>query len=61
MLKTGRLLIRVDPTIKAAAETLYARLGLNLSQAINIFLCQSIAQGGLPFELMLEKAQAQDN
>ena len=39
----------VDRETKAQASALYAKLGLNLSSAINMFLHQSILDGGLPF------------
>lgn len=38
-----------DEETKRAATDLYARLGMSLSTAINVFLRQSIAVGGMPF------------
>lgn len=38
-----------DEETKREATELYGRLGMSLSTAINVFLRQSIAVGGLPF------------
>ena len=43
--------IRLDPSVKAEAEQTYAVLGLNLSDAINVFLRKSIMSYGFPFEV----------
>jgi DNA-damage-inducible protein J len=51
MAKTSSLYIRIDPELKSATEKLYSRYGLNLTDAINIFLHTSLDAGGLPFEL----------
>lgn len=37
--------------VKEEATELYARWGLSLSGAINVFLVKSIEVGGLPFEM----------
>ena len=46
--------IRTDSEIKAAADKIFAALGLDMSTAVNIFLRQAIRQGGLPFEVKLD-------
>jgi DNA-damage-inducible protein J len=51
MPKTSSLYIRVDPQIKADVETIYARYGMSVTDAINVFLYQSRNVGGLPFDL----------
>ena len=51
MTKTTTLTIRIDPTVKRKVEKLYSTFGLNLSDAINMFIHQSLRVGGLPFEL----------
>ena len=51
MAKTASINIRVDQEIKQKAELLYKSFGITISDAINIFLHQSINHGGLPFEL----------
>ena len=42
---------RVEEAVKEDAEALFGRLGMSLSTALNIFLRQSIARRGLPFEV----------
>lgn len=49
MPKTAVLNVRLDPEIKANAEQLYSALGLTLSDAVNVFLRQSVLDGGMPF------------
>ncbi len=51
MAKTANLNIRIDPDIKAGAEKLFASFGITITDAINIFLHQSLMEGGLPFEM----------
>ena len=45
------LTIRIDENIKQEAETLFTRIGLNMSSAINIFFRQAIREQSIPFEL----------
>jgi len=49
MAKTANLNIRIDPETKAGAERLYAKLGITVTDAVNMFLRQSLIDGGLPF------------
>ena len=42
---------RIEEAVKADAENLFSHLGMSLSTAINIFLRQSIARRGIPFEI----------
>jgi DNA-damage-inducible protein J len=51
MAKTASLYIRIDPEIKAEVEGIYARYGMSLTDAINVFIYQSRNVGGLPFDL----------
>ena len=46
---TTNITIRMDTVLKAAAETLFDELGLNISTAFNIFIRQSLREGGIPF------------
>ena len=50
-MKTANYNIRLDPAVKAKAEETFAGFGLNLSEAINVFLHMSIKQRGFPFEI----------
>ncbi len=49
--KTTNISIRMDKDLKAAAEELYAELGINISTAFNIFVCQSLREDGVPFKI----------
>jgi DNA-damage-inducible protein J len=50
-MKTATYNIRLDPDIKAAAEKTFATLGLNLSEAITVFLHKAIDAYGFPFDV----------
>ncbi len=58
MAKTSNLNIRIDPALKEQAEQLFSNFGINISDAINIFLHQSLIYGGLPFNIRIEKPNA---
>ena len=58
-MKTANYNIRLDPIVKAKAEETYAEFGLNLSEAINVFLHMSIKWQGFPFEIRNPKLNAQ--
>ena len=51
ILKTANYNIRLDPEIKAKAEKIFSEFGLNLSDAINVFLHMAIKRSGFPFEI----------
>ena len=51
MAKTANINVRTDPNVKASAEELFASFGMTVTEAINIFLYQSLMVGGLPFEV----------
>jgi len=44
-----RVTIRVNRELKENAEALFQYLGLNMSNAINIFLRKAVDQKGIPF------------
>ncbi len=41
--------IRIDSEVKAEAQALFSKLGMDLSTAVNIFIRQAIDFGGIPF------------
>lgn len=45
------LTIRIDEDIKKEAESLFNRIGLSTSSAINIFFRQAVREQMIPFEL----------
>jgi DNA-damage-inducible protein J len=58
MAKTSSLNIRIDPETKKGAEQLFGTFGITVTDAVNIFLRQSLMVGGLPFELRLPRYNA---
>jgi DNA-damage-inducible protein J len=44
---------RTDDFTKTQSTAIFQQLGITMSDAINMFLRQSILQGGLPFELKI--------
>ena len=51
MAKAAILRARVDSEKKTAAEVVFAKLGISLGDAINLFLGQVSIQKGIPFPL----------
>lgn len=52
---TTNISIRMDTELKAQADALFAELGMNISTAFNIFVRQSLREGGLPFNVKLNQ------
>lgn len=52
---TTNISIRMDSDLKEQADALFAELGMNLSTAFNIFVRQSLREGGIPFEIRTER------
>jgi DNA-damage-inducible protein J len=49
--KTATVRARIEPDLKDHAEAVFARLGINATQAITIFYKQVELRNGLPFDL----------
>jgi DNA-damage-inducible protein J len=49
--------IRTDDKTKTASAALFDKLGITMSEAINLFLRQSVMRGGIPFTLTLTEGQ----
>ena len=47
--KTTTFQIRINPDVKQQVEEIYARQGLTFTDAVNIFIQQSLNMEGLPF------------
>jgi DNA-damage-inducible protein J len=45
--------VYLDADIKNQAKDIFKRYGVSLSDAINIFLTQSVMEKGLPFEMKI--------
>jgi DNA-damage-inducible protein J len=41
---------RINPKLKAEADAIFAAIGLKTSDAIRMFLKQTVNEGGLPFK-----------
>ena len=52
---TTNVSIRMDTELKAQADELFAELGMNLSTAFNIFVRQSLREGGIPFAIRTDR------
>ena len=52
---TTNISIRMDAELKTQADALFAELGMNISTAFNIFVRQSLREGGLPFDVTLNQ------
>lgn len=55
--KTDTFKFRINPEVRKTAEEIFESCGLTMTQAINLFLQQSINAGGLPFAV---KAQSDE-
>lgn len=52
---TTNISIRMDSELKSQAEALFLELGMNLSTAFNVFVRQSLRDGGIPFEIKMDQ------
>nr|WP_315047304.1 type II toxin-antitoxin system RelB/DinJ family antitoxin [uncultured Leptotrichia sp.] len=52
---------RVDENVKKEAETLFKKMGLNMSTAMNLFLKKCILEQGIPFELKIPNEEIEEN
>lgn len=55
--KTATFQMRINPEIKAQAEDVFSAYGMTLTDAVNIFIQQSLNTKGLPFLLSPENAE----
>lgn len=55
MAKTDTLHIRVEPKTKEKAEQTLNKLGLSITEAVNVFLNQVILNQGIPFKIEIPK------
>jgi DNA-damage-inducible protein J len=51
--KTATARALIDPEVKKTAEGILKELGLSISNSVELFYRQVVAQGGLPFELLV--------
>ena len=55
--KTDVFRVRINPEIKQELEFVYAKNGLTLTDAINVFFQQSLNAGGFPFAVTEDNAE----
>ena len=55
--KTDTFRVRINPDLRAQLEHIYAKNGLTLTDAINVFFQQSLNAGGFPFTVTEDNAE----
>lgn len=55
--KTDVFRLRVNPEVRKELEAVYAKNGLTLTDAINVFFQQSLNAGGFPFQVTEDNAE----
>ncbi len=55
--KTDSYHFRINPQVRKAVEEVYAKSGISFTQAINIFIQQSLNAGGFPFPVTKDNAE----
>jgi len=53
MSKTATVRARIEPELKVDVETLFKRIGLSTTEAINLFYRQVKLRNGLPFNVVI--------
>ena len=47
--KTSTFQMRINPEVKRRVEAVYAKQGMSFTDAVNLFIQQSLNENGLPF------------
>ena len=55
--KTDSYHFRINPEVRKEVEAVYAKSGISFTQAINIFIQQSLNAGGFPFPVTADNAE----
>lgn len=55
--KTDMFRMRINPEIRRDLESVYAKSGLTLTDAVNVFFQQSLNTGGFPFPVTEDNAE----
>ena len=53
VIEKSRTNVYLDSNLKEQAKEIYKHYGLSLSEAVNMFLAQSVFNRGLPFEVKI--------
>ena len=59
--KTAMIRARTNPELKKKAEIILEKLGLNPSEAINLFYTQIVLHKAIPFNIWLEAGDKKEN
>ncbi|MDD7464867.1 MAG: type II toxin-antitoxin system RelB/DinJ family antitoxin [Actinomycetaceae bacterium] len=59
MAKTANINFRIEPQVKQDAEAVFGSFGISVTDAINIFLHQSIMEQGFPFAIKRQLPNAE--
>jgi DNA-damage-inducible protein J len=51
IMQSSLVQIRVEPTLKQKADTLFRSIGLDTATAVRLFFTQSLLKGTIPFEI----------
>lgn len=52
-----KMTIRMDTDVKQQAQELFAKFGLDMTTAINMFLNQAVMEQSIPFRIYIPKSQ----
>ena len=55
--KTDMFRMRINPEVRQNLEAVYAKNGLSLTDAVNVFFQQSLNAGGFPFSVTADNAE----
>ena len=55
--KTDMFRMRINPEIRQDLEAVFAKNGLTLTDAVNVFFQQSLNAGGFPFSVTADNAE----
>ncbi|MDE6589597.1 MAG: type II toxin-antitoxin system RelB/DinJ family antitoxin [Oscillospiraceae bacterium] len=55
--KTDMFRMRINPKIRQNLEAVYAKNGLTLTDAVNVFFQQSLNAGGFPFSVTADNTE----
>lgn len=53
MAKTAMVIARVEPALKKDSEKVLKKLGMSITEAVNLFLSQVRMRKGLPFDVRI--------
>ncbi len=54
--KDAMIRARIEPKLKAQAESIFRRLGVSTTQALTMFYSQVLLRKGIPFDVVIPNA-----